>query len=74
MNFYFLEDNGHRSTVVSSMVHLVYGIKVSQSNHVYDDLLDEVGDAVAKTGVPGTFLVDVMPICDSSTFLFGSIS
>ena len=52
------------------MVHLIYGIEVSQSDYLYDNLVEAVGDVVAKAGVPGSFLVDVIPIRNFSTLLY----
>ncbi|KAF8880681.1 cytochrome P450 [Infundibulicybe gibba] len=46
----------------AAIMDIAYGIKVKDTNDPYTAIAEEVLAAVAKAGVPGSFLVDLIPI------------
>ena len=45
------------------MLRVTYGIVVSGTDDTYDTILKDAAGIVAITGVPGTFIVDYIPLC-----------
>ena len=50
------------STFASTIMKIGYGIAVQESNDPYISVAEDVLDGLARAGVPGTFLVDLVPI------------
>ena len=55
---------------VSTMMRVVYGIEVPESDNTYDNIVKNMSDIMAETGVPGTFMVDYFPQSRHNFFLF----
>jgi hypothetical protein len=48
-----------------SILDVVYGIKVDETqNGTFIDVSEKVMEGATISGVPGAFLVDVLPICE----------
>ena len=46
------------------IVGMLFGIELDgKSDHWYIDIAEEVMKGASETIIPGTFLVDVMPLC-----------
>jgi hypothetical protein len=50
------------STFAATIMKIGYGIAVQETNDPYISVADEVLDGLTQAGVPGTFLVDLIPI------------
>ena len=44
------------------MTRATYGIEVSGEDDTYDKIIKDVGKNMAITGVPGSFMVDYIPL------------
>ena len=52
------------------MMRVTYGTEVQKSDVTYDTIIKDVGKNMAKTGVPGSFMVDYLPIRRHQPTLF----
>ena len=50
------------SAFAATIMKIGYGIAVRETNDPYIEVADEVLDGLSQAGVPGTFLVDLIPI------------
>jgi hypothetical protein len=50
------------STFSATIMKIGYGIAVRETNDPYISVAEEVLNGLAQAGVPGTFLVDLVPI------------
>ena len=46
----------------STIMNIGYGIAVQETNDPYISVAEEVLDGLAQAGIPGVFLVDLIPI------------
>jgi hypothetical protein len=49
-------------TFAATIMKIGYGIAVQETNDPYISVAEEVLDGLTQAGVPGTFLVDLVPI------------
>lgn len=56
-------------TTGSTILSIAYGIDVREEGDPYVDAAEEVMRAVSETIGPGSFLVNVFPLCKSSCCL-----
>ena len=50
------------STFAATIMKIVYGIAVQESNDPYISMAEEALSGVAEAGIPGAFWVDMFPI------------
>ena len=50
------------STFSATIMQILYGISVQESDDPYISIAEEALDGLAQAGVPGAFLVDLIPI------------
>ena len=50
------------STFAATIMKIGYGIAVQETNDPYISVAEEVLDGLTRAGVPGAFLVDLVPI------------
>ena len=50
------------STFAATIMKIGYGIAVKETNDPYISVAEEVLEGLTQAGVPGTFLVDLIPI------------
>ena len=51
-----------KSTFAATIMKIGYGIAIRETNDPYIKIADEVLDGLTQAGVPGAFLVDLVPI------------
>ncbi|KAF9466030.1 cytochrome P450 [Collybia nuda] len=51
-----------RFTFAAMIMDICYGIKVSETNDPYISIAEEALDGITQAGIPGQFLVDLLPI------------
>ena len=60
------------SLTASTIMRITYGIEVSQSNDEYIKMAEKAGDNLNRCAVPGSFIVDFLPISENSSQLYSS--
>ena len=54
------------SYISTSMAEIFFGIDIkSKEDEWYIDIAEEVMKGISEAGIPGAFLVDIIPICTS---------
>ena len=51
-------------------MRVLYGIEIKDTEDEYVRIAEEVLNSAAEAGNPGSFFVDTLPLCESSSGLF----
>ena len=57
------------STLTSTIIRSVYGFNIQDANDPYISNAEQLMAGLAAAGIPGKFLVDTLPFCESSRFV-----